>query len=314
MKPTLLTGALIAGMLIHTTQAAQVWISPVDPVSQPHNPAAGHYMDMFRPNAQWDQAAKRIQVLKLSTQFLHTAAEDDLAAVIRETKRRNISLAMEGFMLTASLRCGNGGVESYASPGTINDIIGRLTRLGGRLSYVAMDEPVHFGHYAVGNTAYCHDSVEALAEQMAPNVRALKSAFPDIKFGDIEPLNIHTLGRIDTMLEFATDFRRATGEPISFINADIGWADDWRPQLADWQKKAGAAGMGLGVIIDGDDQDKDDLAWVEKAVQRYDAMMRGLPRPPDQIIFQSWMSHPLRVVPDTDPGTLSSAVDQALSR
>ena len=84
--------------------------------------------------------------------------------------------------------------------------------------------------------------------------------------GDIEPLNQHTVGRIDTMLTFATEFRRATGEPISFIQADIGWGGDyWRPQLVEWQKKADAAGIGLGVIINGDNQDKDD--W------------RGRPRP-----------------------------------
>jgi hypothetical protein len=313
MKPTLLTGALIAGMLIHTAQAAQVWFSPVDPIAQPKNPAATHYLDLFRPGAEWNHAAKKIQVLKVSTQLLQMAPEEYLAAIIQDVKRRRLSLAMEGFLLTASLKCGNHGVESYATPGAIKLIIERLTRLGGTLDYVAMDEPIQFGHYAEG-PGYCHDSVEALASQMAPNVRALKAAFPAIKFGDIEPLNHFTIDRIDTMIEFATEFRQATGEPISFIHADIGWADDWRPQLTDWQKKAYASGMSLGVIIDGDGQDQDDLTWAGKAVQRYDAVMRYLPHPPDQIIFQSWMSHPLRVVPDTEPGTLSSIVQKALNR
>ncbi len=304
--------AIIAGAFIHAAYAGEVWFSPVDPISQSENPAAAHFMDLFQPGAQWNSAAKEIQVLKLSTQFLHTAPEDALVAVIRDVKRRNISLAMEGFMLTATLKCGNRGVESYASPGTITQIIERLTRLGGALSYVAMDEPVHFGHYAEG-PLFCHDSVAALATQMAPNVRAVKSAFPGVTFGDIEPLNARTVGRIDTMLTFAKEFRLATGEPIRFIHADIIWADDWRSQLAEWQSRLDAEGMGLGVIIDGDNQDRNDLAWAEKAIARYHTVMR-LPRPPSQIIFQSWMAHPSRTVPDDEPGTLSSIVVNAVSR
>jgi hypothetical protein len=311
MRLTLVLGAIIFGTLLHVACASQVWLSPVDPISQPSNPAAKHYMDLFRPKAQWDRAANEIQVVKVSTQFLHTAPEDDLNSVIKELKRRKIGLAMEGFMLTATVRCGNGGVESYASPSTIMDIIERLTRLGGSLQYVAMDERVHSGHYAVG-PIYCHDSVEALAAQMAPNVKALKSSFPGITFGDIEPLNSHTLGRIDTMLDFARAFRQATGEPISFIHADIIWADTWLPQLIEWQRKANAAGIGLGIIIDGDNQDKDDLAWAGKAIKRYGAIMSGLRRSPDQIVFQSWMSHPLWVVPDNEPGTLTSIVVRAV--
>jgi hypothetical protein len=312
MKPTLLMGAMLAGMIVHNACASQIWFAAVDPISQPRNPATNHFMDLFQPGAHWNDATKKIQVLKISTQFLHTAPEEYLAAVVHDAKRRNLSIAMEGFLLTASLRCGNGGVESYASPGTIRDIIERLTRLGGTLSYVAMDEPIHFGHYAEG-PAFCHDPVEALAAQMAPNVQALKAAFPSIKFGDIEPLNQYTVGRIDTMLTFAREFRLATGEPISFIHADIGWGgDNWRPQLVEWEMKADAADIGLGVIIDGDNQDKNDLAWAAKAVQRYGAVMRGLPRPPDQIIFQSWMAHPSTTVPDDQPGTLSSIVINAL--
>jgi hypothetical protein len=313
MKPVQVLAAMLAGMLVHSAYASQIWFGAVDPISQPRNPAASHFLDLFQPGARWDRAAKKIHVLKVSTQFLQMAPEADVSAVIQGAKRRNLKLAMEGFLLTASLRCGNGGVESYASPGAINQIIGRLTRLGGTLDYVAMDEPVHFGHYAEG-PAFCHDPVEALAEQMAPNVKALKAAFPNIKFGDIEPLNRYTTDRIKTMLRFAKAFRLASGEPVSFINVDIIWADEWRPQLAEWQKEAGAAGIGLGVVIDGDGQDKDDLTWASKAVQRYSAVMKSLPRPPDQIIFQSWMEHPSRLVPDDQPGTLSSIVVDALGR
>ena len=144
MKLTLFMGAMLTVTVVHNVSAAQIWFAAVDPISQPNNPATSHFMDLFQPDAHWNNAAKKIYVLKISTQFLHTAPEEYLAAVVRDAQRRNLSIAMEGFLLTASLRCGNGGVESYSSPGTIRDIIGGLTRLGGALSYVAMDEPVQF--------------------------------------------------------------------------------------------------------------------------------------------------------------------------
>jgi hypothetical protein len=313
LKTIMLLGAMIAGLLVQDAYGSEIWFSPVDPVSQPSNPGAAHYMDLFRPDANWDRAAAKIQVFKVSTHFLHVAPEEYLTSVIQDLKRRNIRLAMEGFMLTASFRCGNGGVESYASPGTIRDIIARLAKLGGTLSYVAMDEPVHFGHYYNGHAA-CRDPIKELAEQMVSNVKALKLAFPDIEFGEIEPLNNATVNRIDTMLEFGRDFRIATGEPIRFIAADIIWKDDWRPQLLEWQKKANTAGIGLGVIIDGDNNDKDDQTWAGKAIRRYTAVMRDLPRPPEQIIFQSWMTHPSRAQPDNQPGTLSSIVLNSLTQ
>jgi hypothetical protein len=115
------------------------------------------------------------------------------------------------------------------------------------------------------------------------------------------------------MLAFARAFRAATGEPISFIHADLIWADDWRSQLTEWQNQMHAEGIGLGVIIDGDNQDPSDLAWANKAVLRY-GVMRNLSRPPSQIIFQSWMARPSKTTPDNEPGTLSSIVVNAIGR
>lgn len=306
---------VIAGMgvqVMRPAAAAPAWLGPVDPISQPHgNPAAMRFMELFRPGTGWDKTAAHIQALKLSTQFLRWAPEDELATVIQYLNRHHIALAMEAFMLTATARCGDKGVESYATPHAMDEIAERVSRLGGVIAYAAMDEPIHFGHFAVGPLT-CQDPVADLAAQMAPNVRVLKTAFPAIQFGDIEPLNIHTEGRIADILAFAQAFQTQTGEPLAFVHADIIWATEWRAQLTDWRQKLHAANIRLGIIIDGDGSDGTDIAWADHAVARYQLVMDTPELRPDEVIFQSWMPHPTRMVPEDAEDTLTSIVRRSL--
>jgi hypothetical protein len=292
--------------------ATDIWLGPVDPKSQPHNPAAESFMDLFQPGAQWQKTAAQRKVLKTSTQFLRMASDDQISTVINYLKPRNIALAMETFMLTASPRCGDFGVESYASPHTIDEIVKTMTRLGGVISYAAMDEPIHFGHYATGPRT-CQDPIVDLAAQMVDNVHALKQAFPAIQFGDIEPLNIHTEGRINDILTFAKAFHDKTGQPISFVHADVFWHEAWRAQMADWRQKLHAAGIRFGVIIDGDAVDKTDAAWTAHALERYRIVMNSPDLRPDEVIFQTWMEHPSRMGPENATDTLTNGLMQALA-
>lgn len=303
---------LMAAVLATPVHAAEVWLSGVDAYAQPNNPSSSAFMRLFEPGAKWDAAAARIQVFKVSTQFLHRAADAEISAVIEGLRRRNIALAMEGLMLPASVRCGN-GVEGYSGPHVMQEIADRVKHLGGTIRYVAMDEPIWFGNHQGGLNA-CHDSIETLAEQMVPNVHALKAAFPAIEFGDIEPVNDHTRSQLDAMLEFARAFRAATGEQLAFAHADIIWQDDWRSQLIEWSTRLRKAGMRFGVVFNGDPQDGTDTDWTAHAAERYAAVMADSRMRPDAVIFQTWMQRPTRTVPDNEPGTLTSIVVDALGR
>ena len=44
------------------------------------------------------------------------------------------------------------------------------------------------------------------------------------------------------------------------------------------------------MIFDGDPQDQTDVAWTERAVERYRNVMADGTMRPDDAIFQSWMS------------------------
>jgi hypothetical protein len=302
---------VVLGLLLGScaTARATVWLAAVDSYAQRANPTSSAFMDLFAPGAPWDSAATKTQVLKVSTQFLHAATDTELSAVIHALENRHIALGMEGLLLVESARCGR-GVESYGGAGAIQALAARVKRLGGTIDYVAMDEPLWYGNFVVG-PRNCNDTVESLAQQMAPNVRTLKTAFPAIRFGDIEPINNRTIGRIEVMLQFARAFKAATGEPISFVDADIIWQENWKPQIVDWKVKLHAAGIAFGVIFDGDPTDTSDDAWTSHALERYRAVIADQSMKPDDMIFQSWMERPTRLLPDSEPATLTGLVRQA---
>jgi hypothetical protein len=302
---------IVAVALAAPAHSATVWFGAVDRYAQPSNPAGASFMKLFEQDADWQDAAAEIQIFKVSTQFLHSASDAEVSAVIHGLQARNIALAMEGLMLPATPRCGR-GVESYSGPQVIQGIADRVRRLGGIIRYVAMDEPIWFGNHYKGSRA-CGDSIEALANEMAHNVRILSSVFPGIRFGDIEPVNNQSKGHVLELLEFAKAFKIATGVPLTFVDADIIWQQDWRPQLKEWRANLHAAGITFGVICDGDAHDQSDIEWTAHAVGRYRAVMDDPQMRPDSVIFQSWMRRPAHLAPDRQPGTLTNAVVSAIN-
>jgi hypothetical protein len=285
---------------------AAVWVGAVDQYAQPKNPSGSAFMNLFQDDAAWG-AAEQIQFFKLSTQFLHRSTDAELNTVIQALKKRHIAMGMAGLLLVESQRCGR-GVESYAGRGAVIALAQRVARLGGNIAAVAMDSPVWYGT-RVSGPRNCHDSVDSIAEQMAENVHALKSAFPGVRFGTAEPINgTQTEGHIEDILRFAKAFQYVTGEPLSFVQADITWRSQWEPQLAEWKRKLHANKMQLGVICDGDSVDASDEAWINHATDRYRLVAGNPAIRPDDFVFQSWSTHPTRLVPDSDPQSLTGMV------
>jgi hypothetical protein len=101
-----------------------------------------------------------------------------------------------------------------------SDGVDRVARLGGRIDYVYFDEPVAFGHYNVNKQATaCNYTIEELVRNIAPQIQVIKTAFPNIKFGDGE----WRYYRKDGYMQFVKEFFRQTGVRLSFMVADIIW-------------------------------------------------------------------------------------------
>ncbi len=315
---SILLALMLAWALPLHADSPAIWLGGEDPVVQKdkHKDNPADYMDLFKADAPWSQAASGLTVFKISTQFVLRGDEGQLQTVLQELQRRHIALAIELAVLGGQ-GPGNCGyqVEGYASPKTVEAVAKKIKKLGGRIDDVAMDEPVWYGHIfetGSGGRVGCQYTVEEVADKVAEKVNLLKQYFPDIQIGDIEPVNARKGGpqSIDDILNFVDLLRQKTdGTPV-FVHADVSWKMDWQPLLEDLATRLHAKGIRVGVIFDGDVDAAGDEAWVAQALDRFKTVYADPQIKLDDIIIQSWEPLPTKMLPETDPGSLTYEVLQ----
>jgi len=282
--------------------SAEIWFAPMDSFVRPEAGYGGSadYMALFQ--TQSDELVRfRVAVFKVYAQFVQWAKDDELRRVFTELKRLHIALAMEAGMLTASERCGH-GVEGYGGDGAAK-LATRIEQLGGDLAYIAMDEPMFYGHHFSGGNA-CHASLADIARDAATNLTAVKAVFRQLRAGDIEPVGPSPDDAlVQDYARWADTFRATTGEPFAFVHADVQWKEDWRHPLKKLAVVLGERKIPLGVIYNGGGDS--DEAWVAQAEAHYRVVEDYSEIAPDQVVFQSWEARPSHLLPDTDPGALT---------
>jgi hypothetical protein len=312
----------IAGLAVPAVARAQeVWLAPQASVPPSRLHRAVDFMDMFRPDAPWGATAARVRVFKLYAPFVSAASQEQVNAIVDDLGRRHIAIALEAGPMNigpASTHpaCGGLGlVEGYGVPAQARVIADKIKRAGGVIRYIAMDEPIWFGHYFPGKPGGqppCHDSVGQIARLVVPTLSAYIEAFPTVTIGDIEPTAIaEQPGWRAVMADWAKAYQATMGRPLAFIHLDVAWA---RPAAAKTALDMFAFSESLkqqglvekvGIIYDASDSDLGDVAWVREAHAhiRFLEMDNGLR--PDQVIFQSWMTSPTHALPETAPDTLT---------
>jgi hypothetical protein len=297
-------------------RAPEVWLAGVDPTAQQarHVTEPADYMDLFKPDAPWKNAASGLAVFKVGTRFALHADDAELRTMIDDLKRRHIAFAVELGVLESSGpgSCGY-GVEGYGNANTVESVARRVQKLGGRIDYVAMDEPVWFGHIVdklVKTTGRgCQYSVPEVADRAAAKIAVLRQYFPDIKIGDIEPVTARAPGGpqyIEDVLTFEDLLRKKTGAAPAFVHADMAWAlGGWQPLLVRLATRLRASGLRFGVICDGDPTAGTNEAWVEQALQRCRQVAADPRTRPDDLIAQTWEPLPTRMLPETHPGAMT---------
>jgi hypothetical protein len=272
-KHKLLPSALgVMLSLIPLQASSEVWLSAIDPYTRqamkPGDPS--DFMALFTPTAPWQQAAGGINVFKTTTQWLLNASDADLTTMFNDLRRRDIALAFEAGMMPQTTTCGGG--EGYSQPSDIATLAQRVKRLGGDLKYVAMDEPLWYGHHYQGPNA-CQLSIPDLAASLVTNFNALRAVFPNVLIGDIEPLSLATVPDwLDELMAFATAYKSTTGAKLDFIDADVQWGEDYLSELQQLTTRVHAAGLKVGIIYNGDATDQTDVAWTTRAEQRFTAI------------------------------------------
>lgn len=301
--------------LLNQACAADYWLGGEDPVVQKdkHKDNPADYMDLFKPDAPWPNAAAGLKVFQISTQLALRGTDEQLKTVIESLKARHIGLSIELGVLTHSDRCG-GSTEGYAAPLAVEAVAKRISKLGGTLDYISMDEPVTWGHAKVGRNAkgiaFCNDQVSDLADQVAPKIAILQRYFPNIQIGEVDGVNSRHPMLARAILEYTDHLEKKLHLKVAFVHADIAWDSDWRPQFRELVSGLRARGIRVGVICDGDTNSTTDEAWTTVALQRCTDVARDPKMRPDDYVVQTWLPRPTKMLPETTSGTLTNLLKQ----
>lgn len=298
--------------------AGEIWLGGTDPVVRKtsyKDDQPSDYMQLFDDNAPWANAAANVKVFKTTTQFVVGATDEQLTKIFAALKKRKIAFAMETLMLPLGDNgCGK-GIEGYLDPHGFQSVMERIQRLGGDLRYVAMDEPVWFGH-ASNLPNSCHSPIQSIARDVAARISVIRKTFPNVEIGDIEPIATPAqpndwMNEIDQWIQA---YQNASGFPLRFFDADVTWTGPWQSQLKTLATRLGAAKIARGIIYDGDATDSTGLAWTTHAEERFSQVESDPALTPQRAILQSWTLQPSHMLPETEPGTMTYLVDRYLAR
>ncbi len=289
------------------TQCAEFWVATTTPFSR--DPGRSHiaadFLDLFQDGSQWDTAAKNLKVFKIDWAFVDRAPIDVLRKSFEALQRRGISLGWEMGAIPPGKDCGS-GTEGYA--GDTEKRLSRIKEAGGRLDYVAMDEPFWFGHFAKTKNT-CALTLSELASGVTQQLSLVYAAFPDVKVGDIEPvIGGSTDNFVSELFAWFDEFAKANGRPLSFFHADVNWQGDGEEELPAIEAHLREKKIRFGIIINGDPRASSDIAWTDAAMNHLQQVVDIDRLNPDDIVFQSWDDRPTRVLPETQPGTLMNLV------
>jgi hypothetical protein len=299
--------SLLASLLyVRPTYGQEIWFSPRSGPGY-----AEDFYRLFESRAPWQNAAGQVRAFELSIQLETGASDEELKKVIDGLRDRHIALALDMLPLTGRGPNGCGfHVEGYSAPLQSLSVAKHFKVLGGDVVYYDMDEPLYYGHFFNGTNA-CQSSMDDLIADVAEKVKQVRSQFPGAEIGESEPIPAVTKFGLADLERWLDSFQLATGKPLSFLRLDMDWTARWQPQVIAVARLLKRKGVQLQVIYNGLDRDKSDEEWISHALANTKAFEAAVN--PDVVVIESWATYPKRVLPETDPSTMTGLINQYLS-
>ena len=281
-------------------------------------------MALFQTDAPWKRAAGAVKAFEIPEGMPFSKPSDDLAQITTDLRRRHIDLVVGVSPLTGE---GNGEfgkcgyhVEGYGALAGPLSLAQHLAAVGATPRYFDMDEPLYFGHVfdRMGGSFGCRSSITHLALDVATKIRQVRSVFPGVRFGDVEPLTFSDNDpwfKDDAWLAdlsaWFDDYEAAVGDKLAFFRIDTWWTPRLPKEMPALTRLLHAKQIPLQIIYDGNGQ-KTDEAWVASAVAHFKQFEFGSWPLPEAAVIQFWGPNPSRVFPETDPLTATGLIDQYL--
>jgi hypothetical protein len=149
-----------------------------------------------------------------------------------------------------------------------------------------------------------------VAHRLAGTIRDLRAVYPNAKIVDYESPTDEPLTQWKaTLNEWLTAYRAETGTPLDALGMDTSLGRPWREAAAPTIDILHQHGTKAGIIIDAHGgPGVTDESWIAEAKQ-YAIAIQGEKLPLDFVVIASWMLHPWRNLPESDPLTLTAFVD-----
>jgi hypothetical protein len=319
-----------AFMLVRPTLAQEIWFAPPGAPEDSRLHRAVDFMDLFNPDAPWQQAASHIKVFMLYGSYLSRAPQDEVDKIVADLNRRHIPIALAVGVMNVGPKstnppCGGlGQVEGYGIPKLAHAQSEKIKKAGGAIRYIAMDEPLWFGHYFNGKRGGqpgCHSSIAQILELIKEPLAVYAQEFPGLIVGDTEPTDIAEQDHWrDDLAAWVTGFRNQSGHPLAFTHLDIpfnrageeGYAVEYFHEVQKL-KQQGLIGA-IGIIYDGTPTDSSDEGWIQDAKGHIQLLEDKHGMRPDQALIQSWQAYPQHVLPESAPGSLTGLVNYYAGR
>jgi hypothetical protein len=260
----------------------------------------------FQPDAPWPETMNHVQVVGVLTQVMNQISDEDLAKVAKRLNQHHIAVAL-GLLATdntprpdAPARCG-ANVEGYDSPEETARIAAKLKRAGINLRYIAMDEPLWFGHYYNEKNA-CRSSIDNVAERVAANFAAYEKLFPEIVIGDTVPIPSLTdqPNWQNDYRQWREAFQAHTGRPLAFTVLDINWPrPNWTQSLQAMAAFLRNQHLRLGIIYNADAPPAmTNDEYLDAARQHFVQIEQSMRIVPDVAVFASWVRFTRHAITD----------------
>jgi hypothetical protein len=294
------------GVVVASAATPQIWFS-IGGLGKP-TPAPSWQTLFFQPAAPWPEFMNHVRVVGILTQVLQRISDEDLAKVVARLNEKHVGLGVEMLAQAYTLpgvnsppHCGE-GVEGYFAPSETAALAAKLKRAGATVQYIAMDEPLWFGHYYNEKNA-CHSSVAEVADRVAANLREYLKVFPDAIIADGEPFPAITdrPGWQKDYQEWLETFRAKVGKPLSFTSVDINWGHvNWPQSLRAFATFAGGAHLQIGIIYNAAPPTAamTNEQWLGNAQQNFIHIEKELGIAPGWAVFASWDRFPGRALSD----------------
>ncbi len=280
--------------------------APPDNLPRGEKPGLGpDFPQLFSEPVEWQSAWSHLSRFSINTFTAVRASEQQLRDIAAFLTGRGIALTVTLQPLPVE-NCGRGIEGMTQTPTMPVWIARRMKKLDAPVSYFSLDEPLTFGHFYDKKEA-CRFPIEEVARRLATTIRRVREVYPDARIDDFE---VPTLAPLDEwrrdLNQWLEAYRKYTGTPLDAMTLDVNWhRHDWQQVVRESVKILHIHGAKAGIFLDAiGGPGVTDESWMAEAKRNGEAIKNG-DFGLDYVTVSSWMGHPRKLLPASDPMTLT---------